>query len=128
MRLVTLLGAKSREMSLNGSTVVDTALHKHEQKIINLRCQQIYWYTIYLQDWQVTSDWSLPPNVLSTIQLQWEELAKVGVWPPRWWCKTSNADIKNSWASCCSYPARCLACVHTKWRSLNGIYGVVDPE
>ena len=61
----------------------------------------------YLQFWQVSSDCKPPVNIWSIIQLQLLWLFDGVVLSSRqclW--RTSNAAMKNSCASCCSYPRK----------------------
>lgn len=104
----------------------------------------------YPHDEHVRSDCNFPVKIQSMIQLQEEgavsELPEVNYEKilfdtrsqlystklcfsksPEWRWSTSRAAIKNSWASCCSYPARCFTCVHTKFKKRCGLYGVTSP-
>lgn len=78
---LTWLGPRSREMSQNGSIVVDTPLrhtrtHKSSQSqsvhfLMNVPNILSIFSWLYLQDWQTTSDCKPPVKIWSIIQLQW---------------------------------------------------------
>lgn len=98
---------KSSEVSQNGSTVIDFCLRNPEVELYFSYIFSILVTEIisYPQIIQVTADSSLPKKITSITQLHIPRPS--GSWKCK--CRASNIAIKNSWASCCSYPAKCEA-------------------
>lgn len=111
----------------------------------------------YWQAWQTTSDCKPPVKIWSMIHVHrltefswgWVDCCSFGplfkiifhfrmLWILRlstdeWFhlqCRwsTSKVAMKNSWASCCSYPAKWRAWVQIKWSSRCNVRGALFPE
>lgn len=61
-------------------------------------------------------------------ELRWLSLWWPSIIPRQWRWRTLRVSIKNSWASCCSYPAKWRAWVQTRWSNLYGMCGADLPQ